>query len=51
MTGDDVVTIGDLLEFFNLYGSTGFFEADLNFDQHVGAADLLLLLSLLGESC
>lgn len=51
LTGDDVVTIGDLLEFFNLYGSTGFFEADLNFDQHVGAADLLLLLSLLGESC
>ena len=51
LTGDDVVTIGDLLEFFNLYGSTGLFEADLNFDQHVGAADLLLLLSLLGESC
>ena len=27
----------------------GFYETDLNFDQHVGAADLLLMLGLLGN--
>lgn len=51
LTGDAFVNIQDLLEFLNLYGSNGFFEADLNFDQHVGVADLLLMLSYLGVSC
>lgn len=51
LTGDDTVSIGDLLGFLNLFGTSGFFEADLNFDQHVGVADLLLLLSFLGNSC
>lgn len=51
LNGDDMVTIQDLLEFLNLYGSTGLFEADLNFDEHVGVADLLLMLGLLGVTC
>ncbi len=51
LNGDDLVTIQDLLEFLNHFGDFGFLEADLNFDQHVGVADLLLILGLLGNSC
>ena len=51
LNGDELVTIQDLLEFLNHFGATGFLEADLNFDQHVGVADLLLILGLLGNDC
>lgn len=51
LTGDDYVNIQDLLEFLNLYGSSGFFEADFNFDQHIGVSDLLLMLGYLGNQC
>jgi len=51
LTGDDLVSIQDLLEFLNFFGSSGFLEADLNLDQHVGVADLLLMLGYLGNDC
>ena len=51
LTGDGMITIQDLLTFLNDFGNSGFLEADLNFDQHVGVADLLLMLGLLGEDC
>jgi choice-of-anchor B domain-containing protein len=49
--GDDYVNIQDLLSFLNDFGSTGFLQTDLNFDQHVGSSDLLLMLGLLGTDC
>ena len=49
--GDDYVNIQDLLSFLNDFGSTGFLQTDLNFDQHVGSSDLLLMLGLLGNDC
>lgn len=51
LNGDDNVTIGDLLNFLNVFGTEGFLLADLNFDQHVGVADLLIMLGLLGNNC
>ena len=51
LTGDELVSIQDLLEFLNFFGVSGFYEADFNFDQHVGVADLLLMLSYLGNAC
>ena len=51
LTGDDLVSIQDLLEFLNYFGSSGFLDADLNLDQHVGVADLLLMLGYLGSDC
>ena len=49
--GDNYVNIQDLLSFLNDFGSTGFLQTDLNFDQHVGSSDLLLMLGLLGNDC
>ena len=51
LTGDELVSIQDLLEFLNFFGISGYYEADFNFDQHVGVADLLLMLSYLGNAC
>lgn len=51
LNGDQIVTIQDLLDFLNLFGSNGLYLADLNFDQHVGVADLLLMLAYLGNDC
>ena len=33
LNGDDLVSIQDLLEFLNYFGSSGFLEADFNFDR------------------
>ena len=51
LNGDEVVTIQDLLDFLNHFGDQGFLEADLDFNQHVGVSDLLLMLGLLGNTC
>ena len=51
LNGDDIVTIQDLLDFLNHFGDQGFLEADLDFNQHVGVSDLLLMLGLLGNIC
>jgi hypothetical protein len=51
LNGDGLVNIQDLLEFLNLFGAYGFLAADLDFDQHVGVADLLMMLGLLGNTC
>jgi len=48
---DDWVTIQDLLELLNQYGAQGMLTADMNFDQLVGVADILIMLTVFGDAC